>query len=167
MLSSDPVLLDAAYAELRRVASAWVRRHRVGNVSPTSLVHEAWMRVAQRNDFKDQSHFRAVAALAIRHVLVDLARAAARTKRGGGLERVTLSNLGTAPASFDILALDAALRELEVAEPRLARVVDLRFFGGHTHEEIAVVLAVNTRTVESDWRKARAWLLSSVQGQDG
>lgn len=156
---TDPELMKVAYTHLEEVAERWVRRHGSWDVSPQSLVHEAWIKVAGTTTFESRGHFLAVAAKAVRHVLVDRARAAAREKRGGDQVRVTFTDVpGAAAPVVDALAVEQALASLEEAEPRLCQLVELRFFAGSTTEEVAALLGVSTRTVEKDWRKCKAWL---------
>jgi RNA polymerase sigma-70 factor (ECF subfamily) len=155
---------DLVYAELRRLAAAWWRA-RAGpqTLQPTALVHEAYLKLAGSPgaNWRDEEHFRALAARAMRQALVSYARSRSAEKRGGGdWERVTLSGIGTDPGvrDFDVLALNELLDTLETLNERHARVVELRFFAGLTEPEISRVLGVSERTVQSDWRAARAWL---------
>ena len=156
-------LLPVVYDELRRLAAAYLRREAKGHtLQPTALAHEAWMRMvdATRVDWRDRAQFLAIAARMMRHVLVDHARAKKAAKRGGGRERVTMGD-AEAPqgaAVLDVLDVDEALEDLARLDPRKARVVELRFFGGLTEKEAAHALGVSATTVEDDWRFARAWL---------
>jgi RNA polymerase sigma factor (TIGR02999 family) len=167
----DPRSLDAlvevAYAELRAAARRQLAargRAEGGEVTleTTALVHEAYLKLAGGSSgrWRDESHFKAVAAVAMRHILVDRARARAAERHGGRLTRVTLDDV--AVASDDqpeaLLAIDAACAQLAETSPRLARLVELRFFGGLTEEEAAGELGVTTRTVQRDWIKARTLL---------
>ncbi|MGD8494910.1 MAG: ECF-type sigma factor [Gemmatimonadales bacterium] len=152
-------LLPLVYDELRHLAEIQLRRERAGHtLQPTALVHEAYMKLAGGDlSISDRAHFLAIAARAMRQALVDHARRRDRAKRGGGLRPVTLTG-GSWSETLDLdelLALDAALEELE---PRQRQVVEGRFFGGMTEEEVATVLGVTRRTVRRDWVKARAWL---------
>ena len=161
---------EAVYAELRRLAGAWWRSRSGGDtLQPTALVHEAYMKLAGGASAKwnDEEHFRAIAARAMRQALVSHARAKSREKRGGDWDRVTLSGIGTDPGvrEFDVLAMDDALSTLETLNERHARVVELRFFAGLTEPEVARVLGVSERTVQSDWRAARAWLRHRLSGE--
>ncbi len=156
-------VLEMVYAELRSLADAHLRGERVGHtLQPTALVHEAWMRLVDQSrvQWEGKAHFLGVAALAMRRVLVDHARARGRDKRGGGAERVPLqSDLADAfHVDLDLLALDEGLRELQRHSERAARVVELRFFAGLSEDEAAHVLGVTRPTVTRDWRAARAWL---------
>lgn len=160
--STPDQLLPEVYEELRRIAH---RVHRSSvSVAPTSLVHEAWARIAARPERYERNHFIALAARAMRQILVDLARERAALKRGGNLVRTTLVELGGAsPDPVDLLALDAALLELQELNPRAVEVVQLRFIGGLSVEEAAEILGVSPRTVKGDWRVARAWLMTRLQ----
>ena len=157
---------DRVYTELRRIAASFLRRERPDHtLQPTALVHEAWMRLAGQEDasVKDQAHFRALASSAMRRILVDHARGHQADKRGGGAaDRITLagvdSDAGESDEGFDVLGLDAALSKLAEISPRQARVVELRFFGDLSIEEVATELDISPRTVNGDWRVARAWL---------
>jgi len=160
--ASDRVL-EAVYAELRGLADAHLRGERAGHtLQPTALVHEAWMKLVDQSrvQWEGKAHFLGVAALAMRRVLVDHARARKRDKRGGGAEREPLQT--DLPDSFhvdlDLLTLDEGLKELERHSERAARVVELRFFAGLSEDETARVLGVARPTVTRDWRAARAWL---------
>jgi RNA polymerase sigma factor (TIGR02999 family) len=156
-------LVALVYADLRRIARAHLRgRGRRETLQTTALVHEAWLRLARPSEagFHDRVHFLAVASRAMRQVLLDHARARGAAKRSGN--EVTLDIERQHPAApgrgAELLALEAALVELERVEPRLGRVVEMRFFGGMTAEEVALVLGLSDRTIKSDWRKARAFL---------
>jgi RNA polymerase sigma factor (TIGR02999 family) len=156
-------LLPIVYKELRRVASVYMRKERVDNtLQPTALVHEAYMKLVGQHsvEWQNRAHFLAVAAQQMRRILVDRARARSTSKRGGEMAVVQLDE-GLASAvtrDRDLVALDEALRELARKDERLARVVELRFFGGLTIEETAEVLRISTATVDRDWVAARAWL---------
>jgi len=134
----------------------------------TALVNEAWLRLAARQGapLESRNHFLAVAARAMRSVLVDHARRRGALKRGGGEPRTALDDtlLRYEERAFDLLALDAALEELAQAAPRLAQVVNLRFFAGLENAEVAEVSGSSLRTVERDWRAARAWLHQRLGG---
>ena len=162
---------SALYAELHRLAESQFRAQQPGHtLQPTALVHEAFMRVAQANHtWQDETHVKAVAATAMRQILVDHARRRRADKRGGGAPRLALEEgLVAAPLpETDVVDLDEALAELTQQDMRTARVVELRFFGGLTIEETARVLGVSDATVSNDWRFARAWLaqrLGEVEG---
>lgn len=157
-------LMALVYDELKGVAQRQLRRERWDHtLHATALVHEAYVKLAgqQRFDVQDRAHFLAIAARAMRQILVDYARRRSADKRGGGWARTTLS---VGDASFEmrpeeILALDSALEELD---ERQRQVVEYRFFGGMEESEIAEVLGVSERTVRRDWVKARAWLYRTL-----
>ena len=156
-------LLALVYDELRRLARSYLRRQRPEHtLQPTALVNEAWMRLADQSgsEWEGRSHFLAIAAMAMRRVLVDHARARKRDKRGGGAEREALQT--QYPSDFeidvDVLALNEGLDALKQHSERAARVVELRFFAGLSEEEAASVLGIDRSTAKRDWRLARAWL---------
>jgi len=156
-------LLPVVYAELRHIAARQLRNERVGHtLQPTALVHEVYLRLVDQRqaDWQNRAHFFGVAARIMRRILVDHARRHAAAKRGGGLRCVSIDEAQDAPASADIpiLAADEALSRLEQIDPSLARLVELRAFGGLTIEEAAHVLGVSASTVKRDWRTAKAWL---------
>lgn len=172
------LLLPQVYDELRRVARKQLRNERAGHTLDTvGLVHEAYVKLADYREFewKSSSHFYAVAAQAMRRVLVNHARRKKAEKRGGGAVRVTLDEAqhpyGSAPFderwADEIAALDAALDRLEVLNPRHARVVECRFFANLTVDETAETLGVSPVTVARDWRMARAWLRVALQDTPG
>lgn len=150
------------YRELRRLAASYLRRERAGHtLQPTALVHEAFVKLCEsRSVDGDRGLLVQHMAQSMRRILVEHARKRAAGKRGGGAKRVTLSTgqPGADGPDFDALALDDALHELARHEPRPAKVVELRFFGGLTVDEIAALLGVSTRSIESDWTFARTWL---------
>lgn len=155
-------MLPAVYPELRRVAAAYLRRERPGQtLQPTALVNEAYVRLAgQHPRFHNRAHFCAIAANAMRQILVERARARHAQKRGGGAPRVTLvEGLAASPESpVDLDALDEALTRLAALDAQQARIVELRFFGGLSVEETAEALGVSTATIKRHWAVARAWL---------
>ncbi|MGH9832530.1 MAG: ECF-type sigma factor [Blastocatellia bacterium] len=132
----------------------------------TALIHEAYLRLVGQGEkhYENRAHFFGVAAQAMRHILVDYARARKMSKRGGGAHQVSLDEaMIISPAgSDDLVALNDALDALAVLDQRQSRIVELRFFGGLTEEEISEVLKVSARTVRSDWRLARSWLLREL-----
>lgn len=163
-------LLPLVYDDLRARAAGQLHRERMDHtLQPTALVHEAWLKlVDQRNqDWNDRQHFMAIAAQAMRRVLVHHAESAKAIKRGGDRAKVTLlDQVGDAQSpSLDVLALDEALQRLAERDERKAKLVELRFFAGLTAEETAGVLGVTTRTVERDWRLAKAWLKVAMDGE--
>lgn len=153
-----PILYAEVYRHLEQRAARLVSSR--DSVEPASLVHEAYLRLAQADlAFENRGHFAAVAAKAMRQILVDRARRSQAAKRGGGWQQVTLSGvLGGTGKTVDVMSLDSAMTRLESLDPRHAKVVLLRFFGGLTVDEIADHLEISRSTVESDWRKARAFL---------
>jgi RNA polymerase sigma factor (TIGR02999 family) len=196
-LKSDPTLADdgslssasqpaeslflQAYKELRRIAGSYFREQAEEHtLQPTALVHEAFLRLVRHSpaDFTDRTHFIAVAAIAMRQILVEHARRRSAKKRGGQARRLPLDHpsasrtenpaLGAREAVelVDILALDAALTRLQALSPRQARIVELLCFGGLTVEEVARMLEVSKALVEKDWRRARAYLKSELAGPD-
>jgi RNA polymerase sigma factor (TIGR02999 family) len=154
-----PILHD----ELRRMAAGYLRRERPDHtLQPTALVNEAYLRLVDQRDldWKDKAHFLGVAAHLMRLILVDHARARRAEKRGGDAGRVPLEEAVVAAIErdVDLLALDEALGRLGAMDAQLARVVELRYFGGLTTRETAEVLGVSTATVEREWATARSWL---------
>ena len=152
-----------AYRELRAIAHQRLRaRDAKGTLSTTALVHEAYLKLADNSpgEFQDRAHFLALASVVMRHVLVDRARQVNALKRGGINQRITFdeNQLSVETESSTLLQLDDALEELAQFEPRLARVVECRFFGGLTEKETAEALDITVRTVQRDWVKARVLL---------
>lgn len=165
-------LYPLVYDELRRAAVRALARERVAHtLQATELVHEAYLKLLGplHVDWQNRAHFLAVAARAMRQILVDHARRRHAEKRGGGVEHVTLGDPEADPSlpAEELLALDDALHRLEEVEPRLRTVVEYRFFGGLTEREIAQVLGVTERTVQRDWVKARAWLYKEIYPVSG
>ena len=162
-------LVPHVYAELRRQADRYLSRQRTGHtLQATALVHEVFLRLVDQTSvsFRDRAHFFAVASRAMRQILVDHARRRHAGKRGGDATRLVLED-GTAtvqPRGVDLMALDDALARLEALDPEQARLVELRFFGGLTVEETAVVLACSPATVKRAWSSARAWLYGELAG---
>lgn len=163
-------LVPLVYEELRFIAHRHLERHRpdAGNATleTAALVNEAYLKLVDqtRADWHDRAHFLAIASVAMRHILIDRARARARDKRGGGHAAVTLDEAVVSEESPEnLLEIDEALARLAQLDPRLARVVECRFFGGLADDEIAEALGVAVRTVQRDWVKARALLRESLQ----
>jgi RNA polymerase sigma factor (TIGR02999 family) len=159
----DEDLFLRLYAELRVVADRLLRHEAPGHtLQPTALVHEAWFKLAggAAPPVVDRGHFLALAARAMRQVLVDHARRRRAAKRGGAVPDLTIADdrLGLVLPLDDLLSLDDALTRLSAHDERLARVVELRFFAGLSEDETANAIGVTTRTVQRDWVKARAWL---------
>jgi RNA polymerase sigma factor (TIGR02999 family) len=161
-------LMPLVYDELRRTAERYMRRERPGHtLQATALVNEAYVRLIDSSQvhWQDRAHFLAVASQLMRRILVDFARGRHKQKRAGAWERVTLAEdlVGGVERQPELVALDDALQDLSGLDPRKARVVELRFFGGLSLEEIAAVLAVSTDTVGRDWSAARAWLVRELR----
>jgi RNA polymerase sigma factor (TIGR02999 family) len=164
--------VELVYSELHRIASGQMRRERPGHtLQTTALVHEAYIRLigSESLEIQNRGHFFAVASQQMRRILVDHARADQAQRRGGGAARVEFDQvqLGTETASIDVLLLDEALCELERLEPRAARVVELRYFGGYTDKEVVEALGVALATVRRDWEFARSWLFDRMRGKNG
>ena len=174
-------LMPLVYDELRRIAARYMSRERPGQtLQATALVNEAFVRLAAERprEFANRTHFLAIAALSMRQILVQRARARNAAKRGGAPHRITLddSNLDPArvasgfrgadhnPADIDVLALDEALERLAAIDPEQARIVELRYFGGLTVEETAEVMGSSPATVKRHWAMARAWLKQALEG---
>ena len=163
-------LVADVYAELRRIADGYVKRERAQSVQATELVHEAYLRLAKDKSrpWRDRTHFVAIAAISMRRLLVERARARAAAKRGGSRVQVTLDEKllrgGDEQSAIDLVALDRALEGLAALDPQQARIVELRFFGGLSVEETAEALSISAATVKRDWTVAKAWLLRAIQG---
>jgi RNA polymerase sigma-70 factor, ECF subfamily len=166
------VLFPLVYGELRRLAGAYLKdRAGVATLQPTALTHEAFLRLIRREvPYADRQHFMAVAATAMRQILIDHARRRGAQKRAGDLQRVTLVGLPAAPERgqhpVDLLALEEVLGRLAALSPRQARVVELLFFAGMTVEEAAAALSVSGSLVEKEWRRARAWVRRELERDD-
>jgi RNA polymerase sigma-70 factor, ECF subfamily len=164
-------LFAAVYPQLRQIASRFLHNERSDHtLEPNALVNELYLRLmgSEPLAYQDRAHFYAIAAQTMRRILIDHARARIAGKRGGGQERVSLTAVeGWNPLAYneDILALDHALSKLEKADPRAARVVELRFFGGLQEDEVAEVLGVSIISVKRDWKAARAWLAGRLQSR--
>jgi RNA polymerase sigma factor (TIGR02999 family) len=162
-------LMPVVYDYLRRQAARYLRRERAGHtLQTTALVNEAYLRLVDQQNvrWQNRAHFFAIAAQAMRRILVDHARVRQAAKRGGDGVRVTLDE-AVAPSDerdLDIVALDEALTRLAAFDPRQARIVELRFFGGLSVEETAEVLSVSAGTVKGDWSIAKAWLRRELTG---
>ena len=191
-MTADPVsdLMPLVYDELRRIAARYISRERPGQtLQATALVNEAYMRLAAERprEFANRTHFLAIAALSMRQILVQRARARRAAKRGGAPHRITLNDAnvnpahvpagapqrgtpasvagfsGDTPADIDILALDEALGRLAAIDPEQARIVELRYFGGLTVEETADVVGSSPATIKRHWAMARAWLKRALE----
>jgi RNA polymerase sigma factor (TIGR02999 family) len=161
-------LVPLVYADLRRMARAHARRQAPGaSLDTVALVHEAYLRLVdeRRAGWQNRRHFYAVAAMAMRQILIDHARRRSRARRGGGQPVTTLDGVAD-PVTSDaeqLLDLDRALRRLEQLDPQLVRVVECRYFGGLTEQETADALGLSLRTAQREWLKARAWLRDALQ----
>ncbi len=162
-------MLPMVYSELKRLASYYLSQERVGHtLQTTALVHEAYMRlIDQRHvNWKNRAQFLGVAAEMMRRILVNHARDRAAIKRGAGAKKITLSAVdeGGGQPDIDLIALDQALTEFTQIDARKSRIVELKFFGGLTIEEIAEVMDISHGTVEREWMLARAWLYRAISG---
>jgi RNA polymerase sigma factor (TIGR02999 family) len=163
-------VLPLVYDELRRIAARQIRGERAGHtLQATAIVHEAFLRLNEPGAFHwpSRAHFFSFAAHLVRRILVDHARKRNRAKRGGRLEPVTLAEAGELAVVRrpDLVALDDALTSLEAIDPQKAAVVELRFFGGLTLEEIAEQLGVSSEIVGRQWRRAKAWLYKELSAE--
>jgi RNA polymerase sigma factor (TIGR02999 family) len=161
-------LTPRVYRELRRMAGHFMRSENPGRtIQATALVHEAYLRLIDVTnvEWEHRAHFFAVSARIMRNILLDNARARASAKRGGNQPRVNLDEIPdiSGRRGNELIALDDALNALAVEDPRSARVIELRFFGGLSVEETAAVLAVSTDTVTRDWKFARSWLFRELR----
>jgi RNA polymerase sigma-70 factor (ECF subfamily) len=161
-------MLPLVYDELRRLAASYLRRERPGHIlQPTALVHEAYVRLIDQRqvDWSNRAQFIGLAAVMMRRILVNHARDRMAAKRGAGAEHVPLTVVGELGSpEVDLLDLHEALDRLAQLDERKSQIVDLRFFGGLTMDEIAETLHVSRATVEREWKFARAWLYSAVSG---
>ncbi len=160
-------LIPLVYEELRRLAHRYMGRENPGHIlQTTALVDEAYLRMAgsQPSDWQNRAHFFAISAQLMRQILVDFARAAHSQKRGGNVPQVSLDEalVLTTEQESNLVAIDDALKVLAEVDPRKAKVVELRYFGGLSVEETAEVLKVSSDTVKRDWRLAKAWLLREI-----
>jgi RNA polymerase sigma factor (TIGR02999 family) len=166
-------LLPLVYDELHRSAAAYLRRERSDHtLQATALVHEAYLRLAnvEELDAHDRFHFYAVAARAMRRILVDHARSQQREKRVGAHRRLPLEEAACVPQGHSpdqVIAVHGALQELANSHPRQARLVELRFFGGFSEDEAAEILGVSRATLTRDWRFARVWLYRHLAQDPG
>jgi RNA polymerase sigma-70 factor, ECF subfamily len=160
-------LMPLVYEELRRMAKRFMNKQQDGHtLQTTELIHEAYLKIADNNEkeWQNRSHFFGVAAQAMRHILVDYARAKQSKKRGGIQHQVTLDENAfiSKDSSADIVSLNEALEKLGQLDDRKVRVVEMKFFGGLTMEEIAEVLQISPETAKRDWKFARTWLLREL-----
>jgi RNA polymerase sigma factor (TIGR02999 family) len=162
-------LVPLVYQELRSIARSYLRRERRDHtLQATALVHEVFLRLAKQGlaDVKDRAHFFGIAARAMRQILVAHARSHRALKRGGNVEKLRLANglEASIRADFDLESLDSALNKLARKDAFVSRVVELRFFGGHTIKETAEILGCSPATVSREWEFARTWLYREIQG---
>jgi len=161
-------LTPKVYLELRRMAAKYMRKERLGDsLQATALVHEVFLRLVEVDNvtWQDRAHFFAVSANMMRRILVDRARAKHMSKRGHGAVHVNFDDapeIASGSRDREMVAIDDALNELAEIDPRKARVVELRFFGGLSVEETAEVLKISHQSVMRDWKMARAWLLNEL-----
>lgn len=160
-------LVPVVYEELRRMARRYTRNERAGNTLQTSaLVNEVYLRLVdvKNVDWQHRAQFFAISAQMMRRILVDAARARGSRKRGGGMGKVDVDEVAIVSPEPEesIIALDAALEAFAKLAPRQARVVELRYFAGLSEEEIAGLMNTSTRTIERDWKFARAWLMQEL-----
>ena len=167
-------LTPIVYDEIRRIAHRYVQREREGHtLQTTALINEAYLRLAgsETVDWQSRSHFFAVTAQVMRHILIDHARRRRYVKHGGEVQHIPFDLAMTEavqmsqPRAAELIALDDALAELAKLDPRKSRVVELRYFGGLSLEETAEVLEISAMTVRRDWRAAKAWLYKAVNGE--
>jgi RNA polymerase sigma factor (TIGR02999 family) len=173
-------LMPQVYDELRRLAGNYLRQERPGQtLQATALVHEAFLRLSKEKHqpWKNRTHFLAIAALSMRQILVQRARARDAEKRGGGAEKIALDESSAfaqgasarqgrevGDTAIDVLALDTALDKLAALDPQQAKIVEMRYFGGMTVEEVAEALDISPATVKRHWTVARAWLHKELSG---
>lgn len=165
-------MLPLVYEELHRLASSYLSRERPDHtLQPTALVHEAYLRLINQRevDWRNRAQFLGVAASLMRRILVNHARDRAAAKRAGDRERVSLSlvEVPSGGPDVDVIALEDALERLAALDERKAKVVELRFYGGLTSDEVAEVLGISRATVEREWSFSRAWLFDALGGADG
>jgi RNA polymerase sigma-70 factor, ECF subfamily len=162
-------LADETYEHMKRLAANYLTNEMATvSLSPTVLVHEAYMRLSKQTQdhYQGRGHFLAIAATMMRRILVDHARSRNRLKRGGDLVRVMFDEESTISTGKDedVLALEEALVDLQELDSRQAKIVEMRFFGGMTVPEVAEVLELSTRTIENEWKMCRAWLRKRLEG---
>lgn len=163
-------MVEQVYTELRRIAERYVHREQAKSVQASDLVHEAYLRLAKEKSprWQNRTHFVAIAAISMRRLLVERARARAAAKRGGAPVQVTLDEklLVDDPGAqrVDLIALDRALTALADVDAQQSRIVELRFFGGLSVEETAEALSISPATVKRHWTIAKAWLLRELEG---
>ena len=159
-------LLPIIYNELRRLARNFLNRERSDSLQTTELVHEAFLKLTDQHsvDWQNRSHFFAIASQAMRRILIDAARERKAIKRDGIKISLDDSPVISVEADENLLALDMALKELEIFDEQQARIVELRYFGGLTIEETAEVLKISPATIKREWAIARSWLYQKING---
>lgn len=160
-------LMPIVYEELRQLARQYIKRERPDHtLQATGLVHEAYLRLVDQSTstWQNRAHFFGVAAQVMRRILVDYGRTHRAEKRGGAWDKLAFDEaiVPTGERSIDLVALDDALKDLLALDPRQSQIVELRFFGGLTNEEVAEVLEISPRTVKREWRMAKAWLHRAI-----
>ncbi len=164
-------LMPLVHDELRKLARGYMRRERADHtLQTTALVNEAYLRLGKGEvaNWQNRTHFFAVAAQVMRHVLIDHARSYRYEKRGGGAQRVDIDDLHgiTEERASELMDLDEALSSLASVDQRKSRIIELRFFGGLNIDEVAEILELSPTTVQREWRAARAWLQRFLKGDD-
>ncbi len=167
---SSDALLPLVYDELRRLAYAHMAQQSPNHtLQPTALVHEAWLRMVGNEDrtWQNRTHFFATAATAMRNILIDHARKKSRIKRGGDQIRVDMEHLDSVVPELDefILMVEEALQRLEQVNPKWARIVVMKYYGGMTNKEVAGALEISESSVERYWAGAKAWLLNEIRSR--
>jgi RNA polymerase sigma factor (TIGR02999 family) len=170
--TAEGKLIPLVYNELRKLAAHYMRRERPDHtLQATALVHEAFMRLTEQRDvsWQGKAHFFGVASQLMRRILIDHARGRLRAKRGGGGQKLSFDEnlLLTDARSEELLAVDESLDRLAKLDPRQARIVELRFFGGLSVEEVAEVVGISSKTVKRDWSLAKAWLYQELVASYG
>jgi len=169
---SSEELLQALYTELRKLAASRLRKEMLGQtLQPTALVHEAYLRLTDKDDrpkWSGRGHFFGAASTAMRRILIERARKKRTLRAGGKWQRVKLDEIDdqSMPSTVDLLSLNQALTELAQQSPRKAKLVELRFFAGLSNREAANVLGISPSTADLDWRYARAWLKVAIDGMN-
>ena len=163
-------LMPLVYEELRKMAKQYMQSQRIGHtLQATALIHEDYVKLAGQDEqsWKNRAHFFGVAAQAMRHILVDYVRHRGYQKRGGNAQRVELDEamIVSSERAAGLVELDEALTKLAKLDERKSRVVELKYFGGLSNEEMAEVLNVTTKTIIRDWQFARTWLLRELSNQ--
>jgi RNA polymerase sigma factor (TIGR02999 family) len=169
--AAEARLFEAVYSDLHRIAQRHLNASGPEAARATSLVHEVYLRMARGDGLalNDRTHFFAVASRAMRQIVIDHVRSRHAEKRGGGIDAMSLDSAVVAVAEGrdqELLMLDEALQRLNEVDPRLAQVVELRFYGGLQLEELAEVTGLSSRTLRRDWRKARAFLYHELTGDE-